>query len=183
MTTKEKIFSSALELFAEQGVDKTSTADIAKHAGVASGTVFVHFESKEQLIQELYLNLKEGIMSQLSQVLQNTSKNESVEQVCKTLFAHVIRYLLAEPKQFAFVQQVEHNPAYSICTDDAKDDIGKFFFQAMNRGELKKIDIELLQKIIWGLIEAIASYYQKNNIKQVQPEHINIIYSAIEQTQ
>jgi len=40
MTKKEKILEAALELFARQGVDKTSTAEITKKAGVAEGKLF-----------------------------------------------------------------------------------------------------------------------------------------------
>jgi len=48
LSTKDKIFQSALELFASQGIQATSTAQISKRAGVASGTLFVHFKSKLQ---------------------------------------------------------------------------------------------------------------------------------------
>ena len=50
---RDKILQAALELFAEQGFRGTSTAQIAKHAGVATGTLFHHFESKEALYLEL----------------------------------------------------------------------------------------------------------------------------------
>ncbi|MBW2185312.1 MAG: helix-turn-helix transcriptional regulator, partial [Deltaproteobacteria bacterium] len=39
---RKQILGSALELFAEQGFRGTSTAEIAKHAGVATGTLFHH---------------------------------------------------------------------------------------------------------------------------------------------
>lgn len=51
---------SATQAVAEQGVLAT-TASIARGAGVAEGTLFTYFESKEALFQELYLHLKRSL--------------------------------------------------------------------------------------------------------------------------
>ncbi len=50
MTRKESILHAARSLFAEKGFDGTSTAEIAERAGVAHGTVFHHFKTKENLL-------------------------------------------------------------------------------------------------------------------------------------
>lgn len=60
--TALKILSSAKKLFNEQGYDATSTREIARHAGVATGTVFSHFSDKHQLTKTLFFNeLKETL--------------------------------------------------------------------------------------------------------------------------
>lgn len=51
--TKDKIYKSARELFAKQGFDTVNVDDIVKHAGVAKGSFYVHFESKDLLIASL----------------------------------------------------------------------------------------------------------------------------------
>lgn len=54
MTEKqEKILSSALRLFAERGYAATSTAKVAKAAGVSEGLIFRHFKNKEGLLAAL----------------------------------------------------------------------------------------------------------------------------------
>lgn len=58
MTNKEKMLKSALRLFAKQGIDKTSTAKITQAVGVSSGALFVHFKTKQDLLDTLYLKLK-----------------------------------------------------------------------------------------------------------------------------
>jgi AcrR family transcriptional regulator len=47
--TKEKILASALELFREHGLDGTTTKQISKKAGIAEGTLFNYFKTKEDL--------------------------------------------------------------------------------------------------------------------------------------
>ncbi|WP_018544632.1 TetR/AcrR family transcriptional regulator [Streptomyces sp. LaPpAH-108] len=47
---EERLYSSALALFAKQGYDKTTIDEIAEHADVARGTFFNYFQRKEDLI-------------------------------------------------------------------------------------------------------------------------------------
>lgn len=47
---RERLYTSAMTLFAEQGYDQTSIAEIAEHADVARGTFFNYFQRKEDLI-------------------------------------------------------------------------------------------------------------------------------------
>lgn len=51
--TKKKISMSAYELFKKHGFKEVSVETITKHAGVAKGTFYVHFESKKAMITEL----------------------------------------------------------------------------------------------------------------------------------
>lgn len=58
-TKKQAILETALQLFVSQGFHGTSTATIAREAGVATGTLFHHFPSKEQLLEQLFLGVKQ----------------------------------------------------------------------------------------------------------------------------
>jgi AcrR family transcriptional regulator len=55
--TKERILKAALELFREQGLEATTTRQISKKAGIAEGTLFNYFKTKEDLA--LYFFQKE----------------------------------------------------------------------------------------------------------------------------
>jgi AcrR family transcriptional regulator len=52
--TQQRLIRAALELFSSRGYHDTTTAQIAKKAGVAEGTIYRHFPSKQQLLNELY---------------------------------------------------------------------------------------------------------------------------------
>jgi len=51
--TREKILDVARQLFASQGFDATTTRDIARAAGLATGTMFNYFSSKEAIVGSL----------------------------------------------------------------------------------------------------------------------------------
>jgi AcrR family transcriptional regulator len=55
--TRERILDVALELFNEQGYDKTSLREIAERLGVTKAALYYHFERKEDILLELHLRL------------------------------------------------------------------------------------------------------------------------------
>ncbi|WP_320825269.1 TetR/AcrR family transcriptional regulator [Reinekea sp.] len=55
---RTQLINAATDLFAREGFWNTSTARIAKHAGVATGTLFNYFASKEALIDAVYVEIK-----------------------------------------------------------------------------------------------------------------------------
>jgi AcrR family transcriptional regulator len=56
-STRERILDVALELFNEQGYDKTSLREIADRLGVTKAALYYHFERKEDILLELHLRL------------------------------------------------------------------------------------------------------------------------------
>jgi AcrR family transcriptional regulator len=56
-STRERILEVALELFSEQGYDKTSLRDIAERVGTTKAALYYHFARKEDILLELHLQL------------------------------------------------------------------------------------------------------------------------------
>ena len=54
---KQQLLEASIDLFAREGFWNTSTASIARHAGVATGTLFNYFPSKDALIDAVYMHL------------------------------------------------------------------------------------------------------------------------------
>ena len=52
--TRDRLVRAALDLFTAQGYHDTTTPQIARRAGVAEGTIYRHFQSKEHLLNEIY---------------------------------------------------------------------------------------------------------------------------------
>lgn len=97
ISKKQKLLDSALTLFVSQGISETSTASIAKHAGVATGTLFHHFENKKVLVEALYLSLKQELVADLE--LRNTiNSNEQALSVWRS----VVKWGLENPEKFSF---------------------------------------------------------------------------------
>jgi AcrR family transcriptional regulator len=55
--TRERILDIALELFTEQGYDKTSLRQIAERLGYSKAAIYYHFASKEDILMALHMRL------------------------------------------------------------------------------------------------------------------------------
>jgi AcrR family transcriptional regulator len=54
--TRDRLFGAAMRLFAEKGYAATSVEQITRAAGVAKGTFFIHFATKDAIVTELVRN-------------------------------------------------------------------------------------------------------------------------------
>ena len=67
-TTKEKIILSALALFSEMGIGKTSMNDVAFRAGLTRVTVYRYFADKSELVREVYLSVEQVFQKGLDEL-------------------------------------------------------------------------------------------------------------------
>ncbi len=90
---RSALLLSATQAVAEQGV-QASTASIARGAGVAEGTLFTYFESKEALLQTLYLHLK-GSMADT--MMPGYPAEADYRQRAQHVFQRYVSWGLANP--------------------------------------------------------------------------------------
>jgi AcrR family transcriptional regulator len=69
--TREKILLSALALFSERGIAKTSLNEVAYRAGVTRVTVYRHFEEKKGLVRAAFLRVEQVFEKGLADLKQN----------------------------------------------------------------------------------------------------------------
>lgn len=62
---RERILDAAVRVFAKSGYQEARVADVAKAAGVADGTIYLYFESKEDLLVKLFEDRVERLLSHL----------------------------------------------------------------------------------------------------------------------
>ncbi|MFC9279076.1 TetR/AcrR family transcriptional regulator [Streptomyces collinus] len=66
---RERLYTAALELFAERGYEQTSVDEIAERADVARGTFFNHFQRKEDLISTWGERRRERLVAVMADAL------------------------------------------------------------------------------------------------------------------
>ena len=66
---KKEILDIAEELFSTKGYDNTSTTDILDRVGIARGTMYYHFKSKEEILDALIERVIEGIVHNVKSAL------------------------------------------------------------------------------------------------------------------
>jgi AcrR family transcriptional regulator len=59
VSTRDRILDIAMDLFIEQGFDKTSLREIADQLGFSKAAIYYHFESKDEILLALHMRLHE----------------------------------------------------------------------------------------------------------------------------
>ena len=89
--TKRKIFEISMELFAKKGYDSTSIEEITAVVGVAKGTLYYHFSSKEEIFNFL---VEQGMSLLKNSVDIKTSKIESSINKLKAVLLIQVKILV-----------------------------------------------------------------------------------------
>jgi AcrR family transcriptional regulator len=150
---RQAILDTALNLFVTQGFHASSTAQIAREAKVATGTLFHHFSSKEMLLNELFLSIKQEFASDILQVLPrgelNTNPQQSLKAEAKKLWNRAIDWAIANPIKQRFFLRYALSPELAVdVREQAMHSILGFIStlltQGQDRGEIATFPLGLM---------------------------------------
>jgi AcrR family transcriptional regulator len=104
---RSDVMQAALELIAERGFHGAPMAEIARKAGVAAGTIYRYFESKDVLITELHRELEDRIVAALR---HGYPSGRPLRERFLYLIGTLLRYLIAHPLHFRYMEQYFNSP-------------------------------------------------------------------------
>jgi TetR/AcrR family transcriptional regulator len=87
--TKGAILTAALSLAAERGISGTTMADVAERAGVAKGSLYYNFSSKEKLFEGLLLDGMAGLTEALREARSGTQGWPAIEAMVERLLTEI----------------------------------------------------------------------------------------------
>ncbi len=121
MTTTRKVDRAALvrralvELVAENGFRGTSMAAVAEQAGVATGTAYVHYASKDDLVLAAYVEVK---MELGSAAMGSLRADDQPDERFRRMWFAIRDHLLEDAVRARFLLQVDASP-YSASAHEA----------------------------------------------------------------
>jgi AcrR family transcriptional regulator len=173
MDKREKLLQTALELFVTQGFNDTPTSKIAKEAGIATGTLFYFFPTKDELIFSLYLKLKEQAAESINLALAEV---KSTKEVIKTYYEESLKWSLFNPKEFTFLAQFSNSPYLKrINADELSAQIVpvlQFFRLAIEEQQIAASDVNLLYALISNQVFGVNQYLSSNKFTKKEQHKI-----------
>ena len=183
--TKRKIFETSMKLFAEKGYDATSIEEITATVGVAKGTLYYHFSSKEEIFNFL---IEEGIKLLQNSVDIKTSKHNNYIDKIKAIvliqikivakYENIITILLSQ-----FWGTKERNKKCQELVYQYIGKIEKIVQEGIENGEIKKGDTRAIASEIYGLICSTLVYQKRENkdmnIMQLYREYENTVINGL----
>jgi len=160
---ERKILEASLQLFVEKGFHGTSTAEIAKTAGVATGTLFHYFKTKEILINRLYLYTKE---SMLNEIEGHYDENKTLKENLKEIWFKFVYFSINNPYNFQFILIFHSSPYITSLTKEQVETQTEGMLGVYEMGvktqKIKQISFELAMDYFWGNIVSIVNHFEKN---------------------
>ncbi|HEX8638178.1 MAG TPA: TetR/AcrR family transcriptional regulator [Pyrinomonadaceae bacterium] len=100
---REAILRAAVKVFARKGFFNSKVADIAREAGIADGTVYLYFKSKDEILHSVFDRAMEEFISEGKREIENIE--DSAEKLRRIARLHLER--LSADRDLAVVFQVE----------------------------------------------------------------------------
>lgn len=104
-STLDRIFDEAMCLFVEDGFS-ASINKLVQRTGIAKGTFYHYFKSKEELILALYKRL----MFQIERECVSNYLQESAKDYSQKTFAAIVKWFISHPERFYYITVFETSP-------------------------------------------------------------------------
>ena len=151
-----ELTAAALELFVEKGFAATRLEDVAAHAGVSKGTLYLYFDSKEALFKAV---IEEGIVPRFEAAEQQAANFEGSsaellrhliyawwQQIGNTPLAGVAKLIISESRNFPDVAQYYHDHVIA----QARALVRTVLERGVAGGEFRAIDLDIAIDVIFS---------------------------------
>lgn len=160
---REKILNAAIQVFAAKGFHYARVSDVAKEAGVADGTIYLYFNSKDDLLISLFEEKMEKIVQTFQQEVAQF--DDAQGRLKKFIELHL--NMVAQAPSLAEVMTVELRqsskfmreykaPMFGAYLDLLRDII---IFGQQNKEIDEKRDPNLLKRILFGALDELSLYW------------------------
>jgi AcrR family transcriptional regulator len=163
---RTRILNAALQLFARQGYDGTTTKDLASCAQVAEGTIFRHFPNKKAILIEVATAGWVDILTDLLTELSEMGSYKAVSQVMQRRMSQMrkngdlLRVCFIEAQYHPELQEHIQSEVIAKMTDVAE----AFFETAMEKGVYRPMNPKIVARVFLGIF-AIAGFSDRTIIE------------------
>lgn len=153
MSKRDDICDAALELFAEKGIEATTTHEIAERAGAAEGTLYRHFDGKADLAQWLYRRCA----GQLEATLMEAADTRSgPDERLDALIRGVFDFYATKPASCTYLLSTEDSGVVGNEGQDGLSPPVRLFAEVLDEGMRQGIFREATASLIASWILALV---------------------------
>ena len=173
MDKRKQLLDAALKLFVEYGFHGTPTSLIAKEAGVANGTLFHYFTTKDDLVIALYVDIKSRMSAY---VFDHAKGQKTFKDTIKEQYLASLYWALENKLEFRFVEQFKTSPFFSLIAPQEIEDSLKPYYDMLHKGIKDKIikphPVDLLFTLISSHTYGLNQYLLNNNFSKAKQHQV-----------
>lgn len=178
---KKLILKSARALFFKKGFNNVTVDAIAKSSELGKGSIYLYFNSKEEIYTQILLNDIDNFNQHVSVLFD---EKKSVGDLLFEFSCIYVDFFLNEPELFRILMTYMLHPTKINLTEELNsqiltsnyrsiDVIGKIFQKAASKEFSADINIKQNQNAIWGLLNGIISLYIFSGAQEKRRERIH----------
>ena len=161
---KEKLFQTALSLFVKNGVKNTSTAEIAKEAGMAAGTLFLYFPTKQALLDELVMKIGREQSDYIKSLLEPSL---SARDAFFRIWNGSVHWFLDHMDAYHYIQQVRDTGTISASVVQESGKFFSYYYEAIQKGyqegSIKPYPLDLIGGYLYQDLVAVMIYLRTHD--------------------
>lgn len=185
---KQQVLDAALQVFSEEGFHKAKITKIAELAGIGAGTVYLYFQNKQSILEELFLRSWLRIEQKL--IYLSDDDNLTPKGKIRELL-HTIISLMYENKNMAIMFLHEYSfwssgPSKNVnkSVDNAKQLFSYIIKMGVDKGDFRSsvIAAEATAFIIGGLWYFLAlrvENLEDGNIEKLKSDIEGLVFQGI----
>ncbi|MDQ3292288.1 MAG: TetR/AcrR family transcriptional regulator [Bacteroidota bacterium] len=180
---KKIIFDTTLALIRENGFHGTTMSMLIKNSGVAAGTIYHYFDSKDTLIMELHAYIREVMANA---ILEGDDENKDFKDRFSSFWTHQWEFYTQHPNALYFIEQFVNSPYYQRCPqygdDRCQNIITRFVKAGIDTGILKPINYKLMGTMVHSSVITTAKVKLNNQLPLSEDELkqvVEIIWDGI----
>ena len=156
--TRLRIIRAAEKVFGEKGFYETRISEITRRSGVALGTFYLYFASKEEIFRALVETLNRDLRRTLKAGTSNLRGRTEMEREGMRLF---LEFLGRHQKLYRIVKQAEivDPPLFRWYYHRIADGYARGLREAMEKGEIRSRDPELTAYVLMGIADFVGMRY------------------------
>ncbi|WP_417612667.1 TetR/AcrR family transcriptional regulator [Parasphingorhabdus sp.] len=169
--TRTRILDAAASLFRQVGYGAASLRDIAQKADMQAGSLYYHFDSKDELAEAVMLAGVEGSDAAVRGAVAALSPDASVLDRLEAAFEAHLTFLLSRSDYAVAMLRMLHQTPNSIQqrTLERQRDFGRFFGElfemAKKEGVIKPaLDLSALRMLIFGAMNWAPEWYSDSGL-------------------
>lgn len=169
MDRKEVILYTMMKLVEELGLKGSTISQLAKRAKLSPGIIYHYYESKDEIIHQLYKNIEEEFVER---VIQKNPLELPIKECYKAIWLSAYEYSIQNPQEMHYIESYQNSAYFKDSISTARNEfLSKL--QEKNKkcvinGELKDLPIET----IYAMTGRVAIEIAKISIAGKDPFHI-----------
>jgi AcrR family transcriptional regulator len=178
---RSAVLQAAVEEIAEAGLG-APTAKIARRAGVATGTLFTYFANKEELLNELYLELKVEVYTRVNANFQHKG---SLERRARHIWSSYLDWAIEFPEKRKVSAQLNVSdlitPETRMRTAAERGTVDKTLSELGSRGALRGLPAGFAAATMAAMQEATMEFIAKQpkQRKELMERAFQVFWRAV----